>query len=135
MKGILQRSGKVSLTLFVAGLLAVTLVALVACSSYGTKTPPPSTTPAPTTTSTGTVNKVSIQGFAFNPSSITVPMGTTVTWTNNGSVTHTVTSDTGAFDSGNLAPGKTFTFTFSQSGSFAYHCKIHTYMHATVVVQ
>ena len=132
MKRSLQRSGKISLALLATGLLVVTLVALVACSSYGTKT-----TPLPTTTATpaGTVNQVSIEGFAFNPSSITVPAGTTVTWTNNDSVTHTVTSDSGAFDSGNLAPGKTFTFTFSQPGSFAYHCKIHTSMHATVVVQ
>ena len=79
-------------------------------------------------------NSVSIKGFAFSPASLTVSTGTTVTWTNNDSVTHTVTSDTGAFSSGNLDPGQTFSFTFSQAGTFAYHCSIHTSMHGTVTV-
>jgi len=79
-------------------------------------------------------NAVSISGYAFNPASLNVSTGTTVTWTNNDSVTHTVTSDTGAFTSGNLDPGQTFSFTFSQAGTFAYHCSIHTSMHGTVTV-
>ena len=79
-------------------------------------------------------NTVSISGYAFNPSSLNVTTGTTVTWTNNDSVTHTVTSDTNAFTSGDLSPGQTYSYTFNQAGTFAYHCGIHTYMHGTVTV-
>jgi len=79
-------------------------------------------------------NTVSISGFAFKPASLNVSTSTTVTWTNNDSVTHTVTSDTGAFSSGDLSSGQTYSYTFNQAGTFAYHCSIHTYMHGTVTV-
>jgi plastocyanin len=127
--------------LLLFAMVGVLVSALAACSTTPSTTPTPTLTgtatptPTPTGTPTGIVNKVSIQGFAFNPSSITVSVGTTVTWTNNDSVTHTVTSDTGAFSSGNLNPGQTFSHTFNQAGTFAYHCSIHTSMHGTVVVQ
>lgn len=77
---------------------------------------------------------ITIQGFAFSPATITVPVGTKVTWTNKDPATHTVTSDTGLFDSKNLTTGGTFSFTFTQAGSFAYHCNIHPRMTATIVV-
>ena len=79
---------------------------------------------------------VTINGFAFMPASITVPVGTRVVWTNQqAQVPHTVTSDTaGVFDSGTLQTGMTFAFTFNQAGTFAYHCNIHPNMHGTVVV-
>ncbi len=51
--------------------------------------------------------------------------GTTVQWINDDSVAHTVTADGGAFDSGSLAPGATFSFTFSQAGDFPYYCHFH----------
>jgi plastocyanin len=72
---------------------------------------------------------------AFAPSPATVPVGTTITWTNNDTSTHTVTSDSGAFDSGSLAPGAKFSFTFQTRGTFPYHCSPHPSMVATVVVQ
>ncbi len=79
---------------------------------------------------------VTINGFAFMPASITVPVGTRVVWTNQQpQVPHTVTSDTaGIFDSGTFQTGATFAFTFNQAGTFAYHCNIHPNMHGTVVV-
>ena len=83
----------------------------------------------------GSGNSVSIQGLAFKPASVSVTAGTTVTWTNNDSVTHTITSDTGAFNSGNVAPGATYSYKFGQAGTFAYHCSIHTTMQGTVVVK
>ena len=89
---------------------------------------------ADTTTTSAADMAITIQGFAFSPATITVPVGTKVTWTNKDPATHTVTSDTGAFDSKNLTTGNTFSFTFSQAGSFAYHCAIHTRMTATIVV-
>jgi plastocyanin len=77
---------------------------------------------------------VSIDGYAFSPALVTVAPGTTVCWTNRQSVSHTVTSDTGAFDSGSLPLDGTFRMTFTAEGSFAYHCEPHPYMTGTVVV-
>ncbi len=90
-----------------------------------------------TATSTSAADvAVTINGFAFMPASITVPVGTRVVWTNQQpQVPHTVTSDTaGIFDSGTVQTGATFAFTFNQVGTFAYHCNIHPNMHGTVVV-
>ena len=72
--------------------------------------------------------------FSFTPNSLTVKVGTKVTWTNHDSVTHTVTANQGAFTSPVL-PGSSFSFTFTKAGTYAYHCMIHPYMMATIVVQ
>src|SRR5215213_9449517 len=77
---------------------------------------------------------VTIVDFAFQPASLEVPAGTTVTWTNSGAATHTVTADNGAFDSGRLASGATFSQTFDTAGTFTYHCEIHPQMTGTIVV-
>jgi len=66
---------------------------------------------------------------------LTVASGTTVTWVNTDSVTHTSTSDASGWDSATLAPGQQFNFTFATSGTFHYHCAIHPGMVGTVVVQ
>ena len=61
--------------------------------------------------------------------------GTTVTWTNDDDVNHTVTSDDGnTFDSGAFAQGKTFQFTAGPPGTYSYSCKIHPFMKATLTV-
>lgn len=85
--------------------------------------------PSPTQTS-----EVDIKNMAFAPSTMTVKIGTTITWTNNDSVPHSVTSDTGMFDSNTLQSGGKFSFTFNQAGTFPYHCNIHTFMKGTVAV-
>ena len=79
-------------------------------------------------------NAISIVDFAFQPASIEVPAGSTVTWTNTGAATHTVTADDGAFDSGQLKPGTNFSQTFTTPGTYTYHCEIHPQMTGTVVV-
>jgi plastocyanin len=79
-------------------------------------------------------NEVFIQGMSFTPATITVTAGTTITWTNKDGYAHTVTSDSKIFDSGNLASGSTFSYTFATAGTYPYHCGIHTSMTATVVV-
>jgi plastocyanin len=86
---------------------------------------------APTAT-----DKVDIKNFAFSPADITVKVGTTVTWTNSDSTTHTVTETDGQDgpNSGNLEPGKTYTFTYNTAGTFKYHCAIHPEMLGTVTV-
>ncbi len=79
-------------------------------------------------------NEVWIQGMAFDPSTITINAGTTITWTNKDGVPHTVTSDTGLFNSGTLSTNGTYGYKFVTSGTYAYHCAIHPYMTATVIV-
>ena len=80
------------------------------------------------------VINVEIKNFAFNPQNINIPKGTTVIWTNNDIFAHTVTSDTGIFDSGAISPGQTFEWAFNQSGTFDYHCSIHLFMRGEVTV-
>lgn len=79
-------------------------------------------------------NEVWIQGMSFTPSVITIVAGTTITFMNKDAINHTVTSNTGLFDSGLLKSGDTFTYTFSTVGAYSYHCAIHTSMTATVIV-
>jgi plastocyanin len=62
-------------------------------------------------------------------------MGTTVTWTNLDSTVHTVTSGTGAFDSGALGQNATFSYTFNSRGTFNYHCTLHPFMTGKVIVE
>jgi plastocyanin len=71
---------------------------------------------------------------AYQPSQLTVLAGQTVTWRNSGLGPHTVTADAGQFDSGTLAAGTTFSYTFSAPGMYLYSCTIHPTMHGSVVV-
>ena len=71
-----------------------------------------------------TVN-ISMVDNAFQPQNLTVQVGTTVVWTNNGNNPHTSTSDTGLWDSGLLSKGQTFSRTFDTPGTFPYHCTPH----------
>jgi plastocyanin len=74
-----------------------------------------------------------ISGFAFTDT-IRVRAGQTVTWTNRDPVPHTVTSDDGLWDSGDIAAGGSFSHRFAVPGTYAYHCTYHPAMQATVVV-
>jgi plastocyanin len=76
-----------------------------------------------------------MMNIAFSPNRLTVAKGTTVTWQNNDNVTHTSTSDTGLWDTGNIAPGGSKDVTFSNAGTFNYHCTIHASMTGTIIVQ
>jgi plastocyanin len=77
---------------------------------------------------------VSIPGKLFEPARITVLLGTTVTWRNGDASNHTVTSEADTFDSGYLAPGGSFSYTFAKQGHYAYECLIHKFMKGTVDV-
>lgn len=77
---------------------------------------------------------IEIRNFAFGPKDMTVPVGTTVTWTNIDAVAHTATADDGAFNSGNLNPGQGFSFEFEKTGSFDYTCSYHPGMKGTITV-
>ena len=100
--------------------------------------PPPAVnaTPAPATPTPTPANAdaVSIIDLAFEPATLTVEPGTTVTWTNTGLALHTVTAEDGSFDSGTLENGATFEQTFADPGTYAYVCQIHPDMTGTIEV-
>jgi plastocyanin len=123
-------------------------------------TPPPNATPSPAPTTpdeateptppgplpaAGSSTSVSAAGstsvsagdYFFAPPSITIQVGGTVTWSNDGQTAHTVTANGGSFDSGNLDPGQSFGHTFTQPGTFAYYCQYHRSLgqKGTVTVQ
>jgi alcohol dehydrogenase (cytochrome c) len=82
---------------------------------------------------------VGIVDFGFQPGTIIVPPGTTVTWTNDGAQPHSATSTVSEsnavkFDSGILNPGQTYSFTFDQAGTYDYFCIVHPFMRGKVIV-
>jgi len=79
--------------------------------------------------------EVKIDNFSFGPAALTVPVGTTVTWTNRDDIPHTVVSTDGVFKSKVLDTDEKFSFTFSKAGSYQYFCSIHPKMTGKVVVQ
>lgn len=108
---------------------------LTACQKYGGQSSSQTNQGAGANVNNqSTGNSVTIQNTAFSPQNLQVKVGQEVTWTNQDQFTHTVTSDTGTFDSGNVANGKTFSFTFTKEGTFTYHCNIHTSMTGQVTV-
>jgi plastocyanin len=79
--------------------------------------------------------EVSLAGRAFNPAVLEVSVGDSVTWVNDDDTEHTVTAFEGAFDSGELAAGASFSFTFDVAGEYRYRCLFHSEMQGTVVVR
>jgi LPXTG-motif cell wall-anchored protein len=77
---------------------------------------------------------VTVADFHFTPSSTTIHVGDTITWTNDGPSSHTATAHNGAFDTGVLKKGQSASHTFAQAGTFTYFCQIHPFMHGTIVV-
>jgi plastocyanin len=77
-----------------------------------------------------------IVGGGYSPQEITVVIGVnnTVTWINGDYVSHTITADSGLFDSGNLNAGQEWAYTFSQPGTYSYHCSFHLWTHGVVTV-
>jgi plastocyanin len=78
---------------------------------------------------------VLIQGFKFKPAKITIKRGTRVRWINKDSTKHTATANNGAFNSGLLRKGQTFSRTFRTVGKKGYHCKPHPFMRGSVTVK
>jgi plastocyanin len=79
--------------------------------------------------------EVKIDNFSFGPATLTVPAGTSVTWTNRDDIPHTVVSTDGVFKSKVLDTDEKFSFTFSKAGTYPYFCSIHPKMTGKVVVQ
>jgi plastocyanin len=94
--------------------------------------------PAPGDTSaaarTGPTVKAGMKNIAFQPRRIEIAAGTTVEWTNSDAVAHTVTAADRGFDSGNMAPGATWRYTFTKPGTYQFFCMLHPFMKGVVVV-
>jgi amicyanin len=79
--------------------------------------------------------EVKIDNFTFAPQRLTVKAGTTVTWTNEDDIPHTVASSTKAFKSKALDTDDKFSFTFTTPGTYEYFCSLHPHMTGAIVVE
>lgn len=102
------------------------------CSLYGS-TPSASPAPAQPETPNNQANTVSIKNFAFNPAELAVKAGDTVTWINNEAAPHQIKAD--AFNSEALSQGQSFSFAFTQPGTYNYICSIHPAMAGKIIVE
>lgn len=117
-------------------LFAATVFAVTACSGGATG---PASTPD-TDPAAGGGTQVAIDDFAFRPETVTVPAGTTITWSNDDATAHTVTAgdedepDPDTFDLAVDEQGQTVAFTFDEAGTYAYYCELHPFMTGVVEV-
>jgi len=96
---------------------------------------PPTIAPEPTPSNP---LEVVIYSYTYKPATLTVPVGSTVTWINKDLAPHTVTYHTygkGEFDSGNVTNGKQYTYRFRRVGQYDYICALHQGMQGTVIVK
>ena len=118
--------------------LLATAAAMAACSSD--PTPTPTATPTPAETPTPEAMKeggVSSDIVNFTHQDLVVSVGTTITWVNRDSASHTSTATAGSalrWNSRRLRTGESFTFTFNEPGTYQYRCSIHPSMTGTVTV-
>lgn len=108
---------------FVAGLMIVSACGDDEPGQVSPQTPGASPTPEVTVTIRPGATGQGPAAYGENP--LVVPLGTRVTWVNEDSAPHTATSTTGVWDSETLATGQTFSFTFTNTGTFPYYCEIH----------
>jgi plastocyanin len=85
--------------------------------------------------SSGVTADVKIDNFSFTPATLTVAVGTTVTWTNRDDIPHTVVSNDGVFKSKVRDTDEKFSYTFTKPGTYAYFCSVHPKMTGKIVVQ
>jgi len=104
-------------------------VLAVGCASQSAGNPSPA----------GAATQISIKGFAFNSNQPSLAKGATITWTNDDGTTHTVTSGVPGTPSGkfnqSLDAGKSFSFTFAETGTYEFFCNIHQSMRGTITVK
>jgi plastocyanin len=83
----------------------------------------------------GDTVRAGMQQLAYAPAQLEVRVGTTVVWTNDAPLAHTVTADDASFDSGLIDAGKRWSYTFTRAGRFPFHCTPHPFMKGVVVVR
>jgi plastocyanin len=111
----------------IVGLLATVMVATLLLSAGSPRSSANTAEPASA--------EVKVDNFSFGPATLTVAVGTTVTWTNRDDIPHTVVSTDKVFKSKVLDTDEKFSFTFSKAGTYPYFCSIHPKMTGSVVVQ
>ncbi len=108
---------------YLSAIAAMLVAILPGHPTKGAATPPPAGA------------EVKIDNFAFTPATLTIPVGTQVTWTNRDDIPHTVVSDDKSIRSKALDTDEKFTFTFAKPGTYSYFCSIHPKMRGTIVAQ
>jgi plastocyanin len=136
----MNKRGPRAISVLVIAALLVLSVALLQTGCGGSAATTSAVTTASQTTATtgssgGGGTKVTMKGFAFNPATVTIKVGETVTWENQDGANHNVIADDGSFKSADFGQGKTFSFTFTKAGTYTYSCHIHPNMKGTVIVQ
>jgi len=116
-------------------LIAIATVILLASTSSQAQHQSGYTKIMQTATGTDATPQVSIDNYAFSPASLTVKVGTTVTWINHDDDAHTVDSTQGKFKSATLNKGDRFEFRFSEPGEYPFYCRFHPKMTGKVIVQ
>ena len=112
------------------------LVIFAGCSSTTTTTTVPSQVNANNPSGAGKNWDIKIENFAFNPASLVISKGDTVTWQNLDNAPHAISSDEGTeIKSDNLQKEGTYSHKFENSGTYNYHCSVHPSMKASIVVQ
>ena len=108
--------------------LLIAVMSMVASCVSGASTPG-------STQSNSYQYSVTIQNSSYQTEKLTIPLGSTVTWTNKDSYNHTVTSIDNVFDSGEIASGGTYSYRFDQTGTYGYFCKLHFQLNPTLKAQ
>lgn len=134
-----MRNRKAWLLTVILPVLALLIAACGSSAKYQNTTSNTNNTPNALLPMNPPTAAVIMVNTSFQPQQIEVPVGTTVIWTNQDSVAHTVTSGTrdnptSLFDSGEIGAGATFSFTFTAPGTYPYHCTPHVGMDGTIVV-
>jgi len=117
MKGTIFRLG-------LAGLVIVAIMMVGRASSSGA-----------TAAEEKPATEIKIDNFSFSPNTVTVPVGSTVRWTNHDDVPHNVVNDDKSFKSKTMDTDENFSYTFTKPGTYTYFCSIHPKMTGKVVVQ
>jgi plastocyanin len=114
-------------------LLGTSAALLAACGGQGSAAGSSQSVPSQSgASSQSTAVVVKASNFAFQPQSLTVKVGTTVSFQNADSAPHTLTANSGAFDTGQVGSGQSSSFTVSSAGTFPFHCKLHPSMTGTI---
>jgi plastocyanin len=113
-------------------------VLLTACTpqSATTTTTQASEQSSPSSQGLAIKHDVKISGFAFSPSQLTIGKGQTVVWTNYDSTAHTISFDSSAVPSSDtINKGETYAYSFTETGTYSYHCSIHPSMKGEIIVE
>jgi plastocyanin len=109
------------------------------CASATSSGSPPAAHAIRISEYSGSSNSANPPGYTPDTITVVIGVNNSVTWTNDDTAAHTVTSTSasagGCLDSGNMGSGASYTYTFTAPGTYKYDCKYHSWMIGTVVVK